>query len=323
MRYYNVSVSDASGSQLLAYTSHPNGTAMPPDPGALNVEMDIFAVPFATAKTGSYVRLWGIPLSQIAQAFNLNNQNISIYGGMGKGLPLANSAQAGLLVTGAIQQAFANWIGTDMTLDLILMPGSAPNDAAHNLTVNWKAGTPLSQAIQNTLATAYPGYQANISISPNLVLAHDEPGFYGSLPQFAQYVKARSQDIIGGNYAGVDITLNGTTFNVFDGTTQQNPRQIDFTDLIGQPTWIDAGTVQATCVMRGDLSVGDWVKLPPSLVTVTPSAMSAYSQQRQGSIFQGTFYIAQIRHVGNYKQPSGAAWTTVLDLTIVGGGNAG
>lgn len=316
MRYYNIAITDSSSNTTATWTSHPQGLMQPPDPGALNVELDIFSVALATAKTGSYVRVWGIPIQQIAQAFNLNNLSIVVSGGMGKGLPLANPAEAGILASGTIQQAFGNWIDTDMTLDLILMPGSVPNAAPQNLTINWKAGTALSSAIQQTLNTAFPGYPQNIAISPNLVLNHDEPGFYGSLPQFAQYIKGVSQDIVGGSYPGVDIALTNRTVRVYDGTVAASPKQLAFTDLIGQPTWIEPGVVQATCVMRGDISVGDQVQLPPSLVTVTPAAMSAYSQARQGSIFQGTFVVSQVRHVGNFRNPGAQAWVTILNLAI-------
>ena len=84
--------------------------------------------------------------------------------------------------------------------------------------------------------------------------------------------------------------------------------------MIGQVTWIDYQTVQLNCVMRADLHVGDYIKMPPGQVTTTAQS---YSQFRQGSVFQGTFQISRIRHVGNFRQPMGEAWITTIDAYAV------
>jgi hypothetical protein len=84
-------------------------------------------------------------------------------------LPLANPAQAGLLVQGYIWQAFGNWIGTDQSIDLIIAPGPPPPDINNlsvppNLTLNWQQGQSMSDAIKNALTTAYPGFTVNADL---------------------------------------------------------------------------------------------------------------------------------------------------------------
>lgn len=317
MRYYHIQVTDpASGKVLKDYNSYVNGQT---DPGALNVEMDIQVAPYDTPVGGSFVRVWGIPLTDIGQAADLNFKNIAVYGGMQAGLPLANPAQAGLLVSGSVMQAFGNWRDVDMTLDINLVAGgtgsAAPSILAPvNLTQNWKAGTPLAAAIRTTLAAAFPSIKSNIDISPNLVLAHDEPGFYGNLAQFAKYVNDVSQAIVGGdNYGGVRITIQDGAFVVYDGTTTKKPVQIAFDDLIGQVTWKAAQIVNFTTVMRADLHAGDYVMLPPGQVTTTAQSLSQY---REGSVFTGKFQINNVRHVGNYRAESGDYWVSVFDATL-------
>ena len=317
MRYYHIQVSDpASGKVLKDYTSYVNGAS---DPGALNVEMDIQVAPYDTPVGGSFVRVWGIPLTDIGQAADLNFKNIVVYGGMQKGLPLANPAQAGLLVSGVVNQAFGNWRDVDMTLDMILVAGttgssSSPSPLAPtNLTQNWKAGTPLSAAIATTLATAFPKLTPKINISPNLVLAHDEPGFYGNLAQYAKYLNDVSKSIIGGTYEGVRVTIQENSFVVYDGTTTKTPVQIAFNDLVGQVTWKAPNVVNITTIMRADLHVGDYVKLPPGQITTTAASLSQY---RQGSVFNGVFQITNVRHVGNFRADSGDYWVSVYDATL-------
>src|SRR5262249_10576948 len=127
MRFYDVQIGDtASG---LHYTSHPRGPAFPPDPGALNIEMDIQAVGKMPTYE-AYLRIWGVGIDIIGQARNLNappggaGLPITVKGGMGKGLPLANPSQAGVLVKGTIFQAYGNWVGVNQTLDIKMIPGT-------------------------------------------------------------------------------------------------------------------------------------------------------------------------------------------------------
>ena len=98
MRFYNLSI--GSGATQTNFSSLVNGVN---DPGALDIELDIFSFQYATTDGGgsdvrSYVKIYGIPLKMVAQANNLNMQPIMIYGGMSKGLPLAKPAQQGLLM---------------------------------------------------------------------------------------------------------------------------------------------------------------------------------------------------------------------------------
>lgn len=329
MRYYSIQITGTGNAPSQTWTSHPNGPGAPPDPGALDVVFDMLTYAYAPSgfpdiSTGinaqDWVRVLGIPLSTIAQAHNLNGANVAIYGGMGVGLPLANPSQAGLLCRGIVWNPFANWIGTAMTLEFFVTAASpftvgTEVTPAHQLPFTWKAGTPLATAIQQTLQVAFPTYKTSINISPNLVLNHDEVGFYRTMPQFAAMIKAISKPITG---QGVDIALVGNTFRVFDGTSQSSPKQIAFTDLIGQPTWIGFKTMSITTVMRGDISVGDYVQLPPTIVTSTPAAMGALSQLRQAPVFTGTFLVNKLRHTGNYKRPDADAWVSVFEAIYQG-----
>lgn len=333
MRYYKIAISDPSSGTVISppgfagllgdatYTSFVNGKTLP---GAWNVELDVPVIGAATPMGSALARVWGISRQEIGQANDLAGKNISIYGGMQKGLPLANPAQAGLLVKGFIFQAFGNWIGTDQTLDLVINPGSATSSSpggsgtlAHpkNLVLNWTAGTPLADALKSTLSTAFPGTTATINIDAGIVRSNDEVGYFPTLEQLAIYVRRTSRDIIKTKgYAGVTIVPNQNSFSVFDGTQQQaasQPKQIAFQDLIGQPTWIEAPNISIKTVMRADLNVGDSIMLPQTITTNTQQASSSLVNQQAS--FQGGFIVISMRHVGNFRQPSADAWVTVME----------
>lgn len=309
MRYYRIVLGKGSGGR--EFTSFVNGKSIP---GALNVELDIPVIPFATPMGAGAITIWGVPLSDISQASDFNGMDISVYGGMQKGLPLANPAQSGLLAQGKVFQAFGNWIDTEQTLNFNIQASIGTIDEPKNIILNWKKKAKLSEAIQNTLSTAFPDFKLDIKISDKLVLPADEIGYFQTLVQFAQYIRVVSQTILGGDYPGVDIVLTESTLKIYDGTTQASPLQIAFQDMIGQPTWIDPLTVQTKFVMRADINVGDYLKFPPALVTNTSAgAATAGSNLKQKSTFQGTFQANLVRHIGNFRQPDAASWVTVVN----------
>lgn len=320
MRYYKIDITDpATGNPILPKSLQglgitsllANGVT---NPGALQVELDI-PIAFAATPAGqALVRIWGLGLAAAGNAFNLNNMNITVSGGMAKGLPLANPAQQGILMQGTIQQAFGNWVGLDQTIDLIVGPQIGTHENPKNISFGWVAQTTMASAIASTLSVAFPGVPQNINISPNLILNHDQVGYYYSLEEFAAVVKAFSQKIIGGSYPGVDIAYDGTSLTVADGTVQPTAKPINFQDMIGQPTWIDFSTIQVKLIMRGDLHIWDIVTLPPSLVT---SSQQAFTQFQDKTTFTGNYYITKVHHFGNSRQPDAASWNTTLNLIAI------
>ncbi len=129
------------------------------------------------------------------------------------------------------------------------------------------------------------------------------------MTQFATWLNSLTADIIGGTYKGVSIAAQNGVLKVFDSTTPGGVKQIAFNDLIGQPTWFAPLTVNVPMVMRGDLTIGQIIKLPtPTLVQTQAASMSQYI--KNSTAMQGEFQITQLRHVGNFRQPDGQAWTT-------------
>ena len=307
-----------TGTRPRVWESGVNGVN---NPGALQVTFDLPAAAITTALPGGHVQIVGVSIHDVSQATKLQGRLIKVYGGMAKGLPLANPRQRGLLVSGFVQEAWGNWQGTQMSIDMILVSRPSPpsDDGFVNIVLDWQPGQPLGDAIRLTLAAAYPGTTVKMSVSDNLVQNHHEPHWCTSLGQFGEFVRARSQAIIRTpGYAGVQIVHIDGSFHVFDGSILGSTKTIAFTDLIGQPTWVGQGRVQIQCVMRGDLSIGDQLTLPTSVAAgygiVTGVTFQSGPIQSQKSIFTGTFTVVSLRHIGDFRNPDGGAWVTVIDL---------
>ena len=240
---------------------------------------------------------------------------------MSPGFPLANPSQARLLVNATIWQAFGNWIGTEQTLDLILTPPFGDAMAPVNYTLNWKAGTPLAQALQQTLSAALPAYTYELAISPRLVMNRDQIGIYGSLEALNAFLLPLSKSIITDTgYAGVQLTFDGSTVRAFDFAATSAPGAssptitIGFQDLIGQPTWIATKTISVKTVLRGDITIASTVSLPQGLVSTTAAAQTGLTGRADLTTFSGPYQAVEIHHYGNYRQPSAESWASVFKM---------
>jgi hypothetical protein len=118
VRFYDIQIGGGK-----SYTSRGNAHA-------LNVELDI-NIADADTTGGATAVIWGIALQDINQANDLANKSVTVMGGMQPGLPLATaqSVNAGVLIKGYIKQSFGNWVGTEMWLTLVMLPGDPPKQA--------------------------------------------------------------------------------------------------------------------------------------------------------------------------------------------------
>lgn len=358
MRYYSITVgsdqpangNNQSSSSQLYYTSHPNGPYSPPNPGALQVDLDVYQWlgHIVGGQISSFIRIWGISVQDIGQAATFCGKPIIVQGGMGKGLPLANPAQSGVLVRGTAWQVFGNWIDTELTLDILLTvptggtPPTVPglSTPIKNVVLKWSKGTQLSDAIKEALTTAYPNNTVDIKISDKLKQEYDDPHYAADWIDLSRHVHQSSIRLVNSQqYFGVGITLQGNKFIVRDsgqGSAGNTPttKRVLFQDMIGQPTWIKLNTIQFQTVMRADLDINDEVALPPTQFTSTfagtaggsgadnASLAKTYADYRNASAFGGSFQIINIHHVGNSRAPDGRSWVSVFEAILKTANNA-
>jgi hypothetical protein len=328
------------------WTSVINGVN---DPGALDIEIDIQIAPDGYLLSG-WVKIYGIPQSVIAQSSYFTNCQLSIYGGFTDGLPLANLEvpHQGLLCNAQIYPCIGNWIGNELSITFFLTPSqgnpggpTAPKNIIHNMP----KGTPLSSAVQQALSTAFPGVGINLNISPNLTLNYDDHGFYQGLEQYMNYVKALSHSILGTpqstGYYGVRNDPSKGPFYIYDGTVPQGAIPIQFEDLIGQPTWIDAGLIQIRTALRADIQPNYQIVLPNNILTTTTGGQSGstpvggittflpgspWLQYQPGDVlnFQGTFLVISVRHIGRFRNPNAESnWVTIINALLPGATSGG
>lgn len=314
------------------YSSLKNGVY---NPGNLMIEFDIQRFGESTPKGESCITIWGISPREMQQARqDMFGMGIEMEVGMSPGLPLASAGVRGLVLKGTIWQVLGNWQGTELRMDLIVT--AAPISevdpaplAPINLTLPWTKGRKLSDALFDCFRTL-GGYTFSISISDMLVNNYDANSFCGSLSDLAKYLNTASKSIIKDkDYKGIEIAvINGREIRVYDNDfdnqqtkdagagakyRRDHPTQLKFTDLIGQPTWIQYGKIAIPCVMRGDIHVGDYILMPKDSRPMVQA--SSYSQFRDESAFKGLFLVNSVRLLGNSRQPDANSWVTVIEAS--------
>lgn len=334
MRFYDLTITDPATGKVLApsaiadgftlnsggttFTSYANGQTIP---GALNIELDIPSAPFNAPRGQAFIKIWGVGLGMIGQASDLNGLNITLRAGMQKGLPLAtaafNAGQTGLILQGTIFQAFGNWQGVNQTIDLVC--NSPADQEEQDIMLDWKPNVPLQTALTSCLQQAFAKYSLVPKVSiGSIIQPSDGSGHYTNLSDLAEYLNGISQMIgasqYGPDYSGVQITVTGNTLYAYDSVKPLPAVQLVFQDLIGQPTWLNPGTLSFKTVLRSDITIGMQAKFPTgfsapyALTNVASAAPNAPSRSK--SVFKGTFNITEVHHFGNFRQADGDSWNT-------------
>jgi hypothetical protein len=349
-RYYDITISDTLNGPPITvpslafgqpgtparWTSHPNGKF---DPAAQEVEFDFAVLPHGQpTQNGAFLRIWGVDLGTMQRASIFGPQPgtgapgkyIRMLGGMQAGLPLANPAQAGMLLQGRVWQSYGNWRGTDQTLDLLVLNAPATLTAPTNIAFTWEKGATLASALPSVLSVAFPGMKQQIAISPQIVAQAREVGVYSSTNELAQFLLSITKSIGAGaipNYPGVSLVAQNGTIRASDGTEVQTPKQIVFTDLIGQPTWLGGdqnfGVISVQTVLRADIQAFDTIKLPPELSQTGSYVLNqpnSFANFRNASAIQGSFFVQSIRHLGKSRSPDGTQWSSTFNcVSLIAG----
>lgn len=336
MRYYRIEITDKDGNYIkdvrgqnigpfesstspLSYTS-PTPTKQPKsNGGALHISFDFPVIACDLNVTGGALTLYGLPATMLNQSVNLYLANIRVFAGFQNGLPLATSQAQRIpprmIVSGQIWNAYGNWQGVEQTLNLVVNASEQYDDDGNPLELTYKGtkGEKLSDVIVRMMKGKFKKKAIRVDINPDIVLSESETGItYSSISDFAFALKenSKSQD--------VDIAVTPDTIVVYDRQAHGNSVTIAGWDLIGQPTWIDFNTVSFKIPMRGDISIADRVTLPRSL-TSGPAGVLALSNNSRNkafmnnSFFTGDFQVKSVRHVGDFRNPSGDAWVTIVE----------
>ncbi|EEP89162.1 hypothetical protein [Yersinia kristensenii] len=326
MRYYRLEIVDPKTGKPPVDSKGraigPFDTSRTPGYG-LHIEFDVVITGLDTVSSGTLLTIYGLPIEMLQQSVNLQGCLVKMFAGFTAGLPLAKPDQQGEIIYGEIYIAYANWIGMNQTLNLVINPIPRKTDDGKPVALKGEGrmGEKLGDVLVRALREAYPRKIIECSVSDNLVLPEPWTGTYTDIGSLAILVRNASIVMMRkANYSGVDITMLSDRIRIYDSasTNWDKPKKIERNELIGQPTWIKPFTVSFKCPLRGDIRCSDVVELPQGLYsgassilmtnTTAPSVIS-----RNATTFSGKFLIRSVRHIGAYLTADGDAWVTVFE----------
>ncbi|MCU5774729.1 hypothetical protein N5923_21745 [Erwiniaceae bacterium BAC15a-03b] len=323
MRYYRLEIADKYGRPAIAR----DGTLIGPFDTAgsagrgLHIDFDAMIAGYDVIKSGTKISLYGLPASMLSQSVQLNGYHLKLKAGFTQGLPLANPGQADWIISGEIYNCYANWIGTEQSLNFIVNPSPLLNDEGQStcITLSGKRGDNLGKVVEQALKRAYPKCEVITTVSNKLVLPEDATGVCPRMEPLATTARSMSKDIINDDgYSGVQVVVADDVIHVFDNwwVSGEGDKPILPQELIGQPTWAGLKLVSFKCPLRADLRCGDKISLPKNILSAPSSLLSVNNEQanpmlRNNVNFSGLFLITAVRHVGKYlSADSSNAWVT-------------
>ena len=130
------------------------------------------------------------------------------------------------------------------------------------------------------------------------------------------------------NYKGINIYAVKDKIILHDGTKSAGNVNLDFDDLIGQPTWVSPGMINFMTPMRADIYPPLTVTLPnDTLQFVNPSPDNTYNGKDQSrylarslaTTFQGAFQVLTVQVIGDSRHPAGELWALSINANTGGG----
>lgn len=325
MRYYDLTFRDINDQIQVDAAGNAFGPFTTRAGIGLDISFDVNYTASDLIDPATVLTLPGVPIWVLRQAVQLVGGSVQLYAGFTDGLPLANARQQGEILNGRVVNAWADWVGTNQALHVVVNPTVRPPTEAEtfSITVDGKEDEKLADVIMRALTDAYPEKEVQIAISENLTLAEEWRAVYYRVSQFAAMIRSQSVYMLGVNvnYAGISIVVQGERVLVFDNADPASDalvKAIQPYELLGQPSWIGFNKLTWKCPLRADIQCGDLVSLPADIFSgaggILVRATATPYPQRTTSNFSGQFIVTQVRQIGRFLDADGnTAWTTVFE----------
>lgn len=259
------------------------------------------------------IELYNVSSSLFSSNADLVGKQISIFAGLEGYLPTVNKKQRGLIFTGYISGQYSSWSGNTTIATLICNPFSiALKDSSFLIEI--KKGEAVVNSFKKMLDSN--NIPSVLSIKSLQKIAKSNNKFISkNLYEMLKYFE-KEHGIY--SYTGTE----GLIISLLEEKNIIPPIEIKDIDMVGQPEANGLGQIVFTLQLRADLNIGN---------TISSNALSwlniggaggglnvGYFNGKEGKdnlfrFFTGDFLITQIRHVGDSRNSSSNAWTTIVE----------
>ncbi|MDF7673944.1 hypothetical protein PT277_08030 [Acetobacteraceae bacterium ESL0709] len=310
------------------------------DGGSLDIQFKVDQVSLDNYTLAS-ITIYGVDSDVLSQATSMEGRVVELRAGMGKGYPISNPALYGQILSGTVTMGAESWTGPDPSLTLYVKPFTSesdketvdPNKKRISFTddtkskipknafiVNIKQGDVISNALINCVKPHFKDYKIYFesTLAIDLKADKDFMNYYEKLEDFVHDIGSK-EGSLWKYYTG--LTLSAHTQDKFfifsDGTSDKDPKQIQFSEMMGQPSWNDKEqAINFSCLMRADLHIGDKIKLPlfDELGKPTDDTVQKIPATKNKSRYSGVFYITAVHYYGWFRSKEGKDWNVTYSV---------
>ncbi|MDF7674219.1 hypothetical protein PT277_02305 [Acetobacteraceae bacterium ESL0709] len=310
------------------------------DGGALDIEFKVDQVSLDNYTLAS-ITIYGVDSDVLNMADSMEGRVVELRGGMGKGLPLSNPALYGQILYGTVVTGAASWTGPNTSLTLYVKPHVATSDkedvdlnkrvtitddqnkkkkSQNAFIVNIKKGDQIRDALGKCVQPHFKDYKIlfESTLAENLTADKDFANYYEKLEDFAYDIGGK-EDCLWKYYTGLNLKIyTQDKFFIFaDGTSDKDPKQIEFSQMIGQPSWDGKDNIiKFSCLLRADLHIGDKIILPlfDDLGKPVDDTVQKLPATKHKSRYSGVFYITAVNYYGWFRSKEGKDWNATYSV---------
>lgn len=309
---------------------NPNGANLP---GALEVEFNFDVSAFDQRIPDGHIRIYNPPLAVIQNAAAYLGMTVTVNAGFasydGIGLPLSNVNKSGLIGYGNVTVSYANWVGGDLALDLVISPAlqgipsieENPNSNAP-YQFKWIKDQTFQDAIKATFKPL--GFTKDDSIKFSLPENLKWPGYEviisaNDVVSFSNQLRRVTAKLLNESYNnGVTIVQqNQNSILVSTSTSPFYLIDIEPQDIVGQPTISYTGSyiaVQSVHPMRADIKPGVGIKMKKAIFNFQPG--QAFQMPKPLTKQDQIMFVQKVRQIGKFRDASYQGWVTVLESGV-------
>lgn len=194
-----------------------------------------------------------------------------------------------------------NYSRTENQVFIVLRPSAKVADDPFLLEL--KAGDNLKEKLKQSLQAIYSDVIVDI-------------GGLSVLAKVKEKIKilnlAELQEVAKKNGIVIGRTTKGFLIDDEESEIIATPRTLKPQDFLEVPSQIRTSTIQATLMLRGDLSLFSTIKIPEEMFATIPLQTKFILAKPQAYI-KGNYKIVKIWHVGDSRNKGSQSWATNIE----------
>lgn len=221
------------------------------------------------------------------------------------------------IFVGTISRVIPSYQGREPSVAFVLSPVEMGTKNAEVREYTIQKGDQLAKVFKTALSDMMPTARVEIDKSAESLTLQNKQTYVLKTDYFNSVIHEAE-------YLGMKIAVENNVFTIYDAKSALEREYATFepiaADFLSQPEWQTLSTIQCTFAMRGDLSIGQKIRLPAYMALSTQSLTGDVASlsgvtHKASIIAQGEFTITSIFHQGDSRNVAAESWATTISAS--------